>query len=60
MKFRVGASGKPENVVTFAPGLADQELLKKVAARLTVVTFVPPKDAEYEVSYTFRFTQHEP
>ena len=57
VKFRVGASGKPESVVAFAPALIDQELVKKVAARLTLVALVPPKAAEYEVSDTFRFTQ---
>jgi hypothetical protein len=55
--FRVGASGRAQDVAATAPHLVDQELLKKVAARIAVIAFVPPQNAEYEVAYTFRFTQ---
>jgi len=37
VNFRVGASGRAQNVAATAPNLADQELLKKVAARIAVI-----------------------
>lgn len=58
-KFRVGTDGSVENAEASSPGISDSEFLRKVAARIRLLKFLPSDAGAQEVSHTFKFSEPE-
>lgn len=56
-KFTIGPDGNVESAEATSGDVTDTEFLKKVAARLKIIKFLPTEIGAQEIRHTFKFSQ---
>ena len=58
-RFTVGTDGTVQSAEAVSGGTSDTEFLKRIAARLRIMKFLPPESGAQEIRHMFKFSQTE-